>query len=61
MNEGFWKAWDREKKRLKELEPNCTCGKKHPDKTLHDASCPYLQFWDREFLRFRKSQEGASK
>jgi len=55
MNAEFWDAWHRKVKELRQNEPKCTCGKKHPDKTLHYANCPYLIYWDTEFEKFQKT------
>lgn len=52
-NARFWEAWDQRKKELKSLELSCTCGRKHPEKTMHYAGCPYMVFWNREFLKFK--------
>jgi len=50
----FWCEWELKQKRLKQIEPKCNCKKGDPEHGYHSATCPYLTFWNKEFLRFQQ-------
>jgi len=54
MNDDFWRGWRKRERELKAIEPKCTCGWKNPDRAKHYPECPYLQFWDMEFIHYRQ-------
>jgi len=61
-NNAFWRAWEDERKELMRNAPNCTCGRKHPEKSMHYGNCPWLNYWNNEFIAFmEKWKKGEIK
>jgi len=50
----FFDGWRLKKRQLAKLAPKCICGVKHPERTYHYASCPWLKFWNEQFLKFKE-------
>lgn len=58
---GFWLAWANRIKDLRPAEPECTCGRKHPDECYHEDACPWLQFHNKEFADFTEKWESGRR